>query len=49
MNFRKFSPTEPSENYHPELRSVAVVAVAVVAAAESLAASPAQAIAQQGH
>ena len=33
MNFRKFSPTEPSENYHPELRSVAVVAVAVVAAA----------------
>ena len=27
--FRKFSPAEPSENYLPKLRSVAVVAAAV--------------------
>ena len=30
--FHNFSPTEPSENYHPKLRSVAVVAVAVAEA-----------------
>jgi len=28
VHFRKFSPAEPSENYLPKLRSVAVVAAA---------------------